>query len=260
MIANRQDSALLEQSFRAGATDFVARPIIETEIRARAHSALTIKRVIDQRRQRESELIELTRLLEETNERLRHLSALDALTGIANRRRMMAFLDQEWRRAARDGAPLSVLMIDVDHFKAFNDANGHQGGDDCLWLVANCLKRCLNRPADMVGRYGGEEFIAVLPETHPDGAGGVGEAMRAGIGALGILHPQAPTAPHVTVSVGVASCLPDRGMTASRLISAADRALYEAKRSGRNKVVVYNPDLDGGASPLPARTPIDRTT
>jgi diguanylate cyclase (GGDEF)-like protein len=232
----------LEDAFLAGAADYIAKPINQIELNVRVRSALALKLAMDERNtrefefeRREKELLEVTRLLEETNERLRHLSTLDGLTGIPNRRRIMEFLDQEWRRSQRDGSWLSILMIDVDYFKHYNDTLGHQAGDDCLWMVANCLKRCLHRASDMIGRYGGEEFIAVLPETPRDGAINVAHEMRAGVQALNIEHPDSGAAQVVTISLGVAACQPSNDMTATKLVSMADQALFEAKRHGRNR-------------------------
>lgn len=248
MVTALSELDTLERAFRAGATDYITKPINETELEVRVGSALAFKLAMDERRNREAELerrerelLEVTRLLEETNERLRYLSTLDSLTGIPNRRRIMEFLDQEWRRSARDGTWLSLVMIDVDYFKNFNDAGGHQVGDDCLWMVANCLKRCLNRAADMVGRYGGEEFVAVMPETPIDGAINVAEVMRMSIEGLEIAHPDSSIAAMVTASLGVASCVPDGGLTSHKLVSMADDALYQAKRQGRNRIIAVPP-------------------
>ncbi len=242
MVSALNEVGTLEDAFLAGAVDYIAKPINQIELNVRVRSALALKLAMDERNtreiefeRREKELLEVTRLLEETNERLRHLSTLDGLTGIPNRRRIMEFLDQEWRRSQRDGSWLSILMIDVDYFKHYNDTLGHQAGDDCLWLVANCLKRCLNRASDMVGRYGGEEFIAVLPETPRDGAINVAHEMRAGVQALNIEHPDSGAAQVVTISLGVAACQPNSDMTSAKLVSMADQALFEAKRRGRNR-------------------------
>lgn len=239
----------LENAFKAGAVDYITKPINQTEIEARVGSALALKFAMDERltrevelERRERELLEVTRLLEETNERLRHLSTLDGLTGIPNRRRIMEFLDQEWRRSQRDGSWLSLLMIDVDYFKNYNDARGHQAGDDCLWMVANCLKRCLNRAGDMVGRYGGEEFIAVLPETPYEGAINVAEVMRGGVEALNIAHPDSTVANAVTISVGLATAIPAEGVSVPKIVSLADRALFQAKHQGRNRIVTAGKD------------------
>ena len=166
--------------------------------------------------------------LEEANARLQRLSMLDSLTGIANRRRFDEALDVEWRRALRSGAPLSLLMIDIDAFKPYNDAHGHQAGDDCLCRVGAILVESLHRAGDLVARYGGEEFVVLLPETDREHAAGIAEMLRERVAA------GAP----VTISVGVSTLVPELGGAAFVLIAEADAALYEAKRSGRNRVVV----------------------
>ena len=166
--------------------------------------------------------------LEEANARLQRLSMLDGLTGIANRRRFDEALDVEWRRALRSGAPLSLLMIDIDAFKPYNDAHGHQAGDDCLCRVGAILSESLHRAGDLVARYGGEEFVVLLPETDREHAARIAEMLRERVAA------GAP----VTISVGVSTLVPELGGAAFVLIAEADAALYEAKRSGRNRVVV----------------------
>ena len=166
--------------------------------------------------------------LEEANARLQRLSMLDGLTGIANRRRFDEALDVEWRRALRSGAPLSLLMIDIDAFKPYNDAHGHQAGDDCLCRVGAILSESLHRAGDLVARYGGEEFVVLLPETDREHAARIAEMLRERVAA------GAP----VTISVGVSTLVPELGGAAFVLIADADAALYEAKRSGRNRVVM----------------------
>jgi diguanylate cyclase (GGDEF)-like protein len=170
----------------------------------------------------------ITHDLEEANERLHRLSMIDALTAVPNRRRFDELLDIEWRRAFRSERPLSLLMIDIDQFKQYNDRNGHQSGDDCLRAVAAALTDALHRAGDVVARYGGEEFIVLLPDTDLAHAAQTAEMLRARV---------AGDCP-VTISVGVASMLPDRQTEASALIATADEALYRAKREGRNRVVV----------------------
>jgi len=166
--------------------------------------------------------------LEEANARLERLSRLDGLTGLANRRRFDEALDVEWRRALRSGAPLSLMMIDIDAFKPYNDAHGHQVGDDCLCRVGAILSESLHRAGDLVARYGGEEFVVLLPETDREHAARVAEMLRERVAA------GAP----VTISAGVSTLVPELGGAAFVLIADADAALYEAKRSGRNRVVV----------------------
>jgi len=170
-------------------------------------------------------------------ETLHRISTQDGLTGVSNRRHFDEALSLEWRRAARSRATLSLLMLDIDYFKAFNDAAGHQAGDDCLRRVAQALRENLHRAADLVARYGGEEFAILLPETDAGRALMIAELLRERIESLAIAHPAAP-ANRVTVSIGVASVIPPRdGANAGDFIRCADDALYDAKRAGRNRVV-----------------------
>ncbi|MDD3354421.1 diguanylate cyclase, partial [Zoogloea sp.] len=165
------------------------------------------------------------------------LSSLDGLTAIPNRRQFDETLRLEWRRAGRQGKPLAVLFCDVDYFKQFNDGYGHQVGDECLKAVARVLSGVLRRPADVVARYGGEEFAVILPDTDITGALQVAEGMRAEVEGLRITHRFSPAAPVVTISIGVATVVPERGSPLSpNLLRSADEALYQAKQSGRNRI------------------------
>jgi diguanylate cyclase (GGDEF)-like protein/PAS domain S-box-containing protein len=169
--------------------------------------------------------------------KLRELSSVDGLTGIANRRTFDEVLAREWARALRDGLPLSLVMTDIDHFKLYNDSYGHVTGDDCLQRVASAINRCANRSSDLVARYGGEEFAAVLPDAAATTGATLAEKMRASVAALALPHGTSETAAFVTISVGVATMIPRWTAHASDLVAAADRALYQAKDSGRNRVV-----------------------
>ena len=182
-------------------------------------------------------LTEIRRQLEEKNRLLERLSALDTLTGIANRRRFDAVLRHEWRRALRDRAPLSLVFCDIDDFKLFNDTYGHPAGDHCLVRVAHSMETLLNRPADLAARYGGEEFVALLVDTDPEGARTLAERMRRRIESLGLEHRASSVASHLTVSLGVATVVPQRALRPETLLEQADRALYSAKHLGRNRVV-----------------------
>jgi len=179
-----------------------------------------------------------TQQLEHANQHLQRLSCLDGLTGIANRRHFEEVLDLEWRRARRADTVLSLIMIDTDFFKAFNDAYGHQHGDDCLKQVATALHQTLNRAGDLVARYGGEEFMIILPETDAQGAATIAEALRVSVVALEIPHENSPTDKIVTISLGVVTGFPGEDFSASSLITAADGAMYQAKREGRNRVSI----------------------
>jgi len=177
------------------------------------------------------------RVLREQAQVLRMQSFADGLTGIANRRGFDESLEAEVRRATRIPAAVSLIMVDIDYFKAYNDLYGHQRGDECLIKVAAALTGATRRATDLVARYGGEEFAIILPGTDADGALHVGEQLRATVEALGIEHGYSNAAKHVTASVGVATSLEASPVEAAVLIGAADRALYRAKRAGRNRVV-----------------------
>jgi len=169
----------------------------------------------------------------EAEQHLETLAATDSLTGLANRRRLDQVLRLEWSRAQRNRQPLAVLMVDVDHFKAFNQRHGHAGGDHALREVANTLKRCIRRPADLAARYGGEEFQVILPETDLNGARLLAERVRAQVEALA---PFADDAHAVTVSIGVSVYTPGTQQDLTQMLGAADEALYRAKANGRNRV------------------------
>ena len=166
------------------------------------------------------------------------MASLDGLTGVANRLYFDEALGREWSRAQRGCYKLSVLMIDIDYFKCFNDTYGHQAGDGCLIHVGHVLQDCCRRPGDIVARYGGEEFVVILPDTPSVDAERIGHQICRKIGELQIDHESSEVAPMVTASLGVATVIPSEKTTVSTLIEQADRALYAAKDTGRNRVVV----------------------
>ena len=187
-------------------------------------------------------LATVNRELEVANERLRHanarlerLSWQDPLTEVANRRRFGLVLAAEWRRAARGKTPLSLVMVDIDSFKAFNDGFGHRRGDECLRDVARSLRQNLHREGDFVARYGGEEFVLLLPLMDGERGAAFAEVLRARVEALGVKHPSSPHGV-LTASLGVASMIPGRGDIPAGLVDRADAALYAAKRAGGNQV------------------------
>jgi diguanylate cyclase (GGDEF)-like protein len=175
------------------------------------------------------------RLLRDQALELRSQTFSDGLTGIANRRHFDVAMEKEVRRAKRAGSPLSLLMIDIDYFKAYNDHYGHQQGDDCLIRVAGALAQMLQRPFDLIARYGGEEFAVILPDMDGEHSVRMAEMMRQTIVGLQIPHAQSQHGDHVTVSIGLATHRGETGDIAY-LMGAADRALYSAKRAGRNRV------------------------
>jgi diguanylate cyclase (GGDEF)-like protein len=185
--------------------------------------------------------------LRRANRRLSRLSARDGLTGVANRRRLDRALVMEWRRAGRTETPLSLLMADIDFFKDYNDLHGHQGGDEVLRRVAEALAGCLHRAGDLVARYGGEEFAVLLPATDAEHALLMGEKLRRAVESLRIPHGGSPVGPWVTLSLGAAAARPRAGLRPRTLLEHADRALYQAKREGRNRVRAMDEPAGGGA-------------
>jgi diguanylate cyclase (GGDEF)-like protein len=180
------------------------------------------------------ELAGANRRLQEMNRALEELSTVDSLTGLANRRQFDRMLDLEWRRAIRGGNPLSLLFIDIDFFKRYNDGHGHLRGDAVLAEVANLLAAAFTRAGDVVSRYGGEEFAALLPNTTIEAATDLAEQARARVETRAIAHPASEAARVVTVSIGVATTVPDPWRLPSALVERSDRVLYLAKASGRN--------------------------
>lgn len=198
-----------------GAVDYITKPFSMPIVKARIKTHLELKSHRD--------------ILE-------HLSSYDGLTGIPNRRRFDEYIEHEWKRALREASPLSLIMVDIDHFKMFNDSYGHWAGDDCLKKVAQTLTSCLNRPSDLMARYGGEEFAAVLPKTDLEGAVFIADNMRASIEDLKIPNCCSVTSDYLTVSIGTATINPSNYSSPFILINGCDNSLYEAKDSGRNQV------------------------
>jgi two-component system cell cycle response regulator len=176
---------------------------------------------------------------------LQHAAMVDQLTQIANRRRFDSLLEQEWHRALRSGQPLSLIVLDVDHFKLYNDTLGHAAGDLCLQRVAAALQSRALRSTDLAARYGGEEFVLLFAETAPDTAASLAEAIRAQIEALELPHPCSSTSQWLTVSIGVASIVPTQFDRIEQFFVAADRMMYAAKKAGRNRVEAVG---QGGAA------------
>jgi diguanylate cyclase (GGDEF)-like protein len=189
------------------------------------------------KRQKVEVLLRASQLeLQFANADLARLAFKDALTGVANRRVFDETLAAEWSRCLRNDEPLSLIMIDVDRFKEFNDGYGHVAGDECLKRVAGVLKKAVHRPSDLVARYGGDEFASLLTETDLSGAARVAEDIRAGIEHEQIHYERWSSSDYVTASLGIATLTPGRETNCSQLVELADHSLYEAKRKGRNRV------------------------
>lgn len=219
----------------------VAGGAVALRVRSLKRRQVLLERLVEERTaevaQANASLQEQRSALQEANLKLERLSKEDGLTGIANRRHFEEALDMEWRRGSRTATPLSVIMIDIDEFKTYNDTLGHQQGDGCLRRVAGTLAGILNRAGDLVARYGGDEFVAVLPSVDAPHALGLAERLRQSVEDLGIAYETSRGGHHlVTVSVGVATSTPTEGGIAEALLAEADSALYRAKDAGRNRV------------------------
>ncbi len=240
LLSAKEDPKLKAQGFNVGANDYLVKlpDRLELIARIRYHSAAYINRL--QRDDAFRFLRESQQKLADANIELQKLAALDGLTGIANRRRFDDALKSEWNRAQRDKRPLTVMLCDIDFFKLYNDTHGHLAGDLCLKKVAAVLTESLKRPADLAARFGGEEFVLVLPDTDSDGALVVANQCLQKVVALDLPNPQAGTAGVVTVSIGLATMIPTREANCDDLVDMADRAMYAAKQAGRNRIVSAN--------------------
>lgn len=189
-------------------------------------------------KQQINERIYAEQQLREANRNLENLSRKDPLMGIANRRYFGEHFQQEWLRAARQGTPLSLLIGDVDYFKAYNDTYGHVAGDKCLKKIARILPDLVNRPGGLAARYGGEEIAILLPYTPEAGAHNLAEKVRLAVAAMALPHEKSPVAKVVTISIGCGTTLPAQSSSMEGFIQAVDSALYRAKQQGRNKTVL----------------------
>lgn len=239
VLSTREDPVTKSESFAAGANDYLVKlpDGIELIARIRYHSKAYISRL--QRDEAYRALHESQQRLIDLNIELQRLSSLDGLTGLSNRLYFEQFLGIEWQRAQREKIPLSVIMIDVDDFKRYNDTYGHVAGDGILKKIALKLQNNLHRAGDLAARYGGEEFIIILPNTPTEGAQHIADSIRKSIYDLHIPH-SGSTQTQVTVSVGFSSTLPQQGQQVLSLIREADDALYQAKNAGKNQVIGWN--------------------
>ncbi len=228
-LSGRTDPDDIAAGIEAGGDDYLTKPVDETILAAKMSA---MKRIAAMRHR----LISVSHELEKANDELQKLANADGLTGLANRRIIDEYLEKETARSIRSEHPIAVIMIDIDNFKLYNDNYGHLAGDSCLKKVSKVLKNTVRRPEDLVGRYGGEEFCVILPNTDLNGATFVAERIRTEVEEVKIPHARSSTGSVVTLSIGVASRVPGSKSTATQLLSDADKALYKAKTAGKNRV------------------------
>jgi diguanylate cyclase (GGDEF)-like protein len=229
-LSASEDDQDLERAIECGGDDYLVKPVSQVVLNAKMRA---LQRLDQMRRK----LVDLSSELSAANQRLEELSHQDGLTGIANRRAFDFLIERQFREAKRRNEPLSVVLCDVDHFKAYNDHYGHPAGDECLKQVAAALARTCKRGVDVAARYGGEEFALLLPDTPVEGALRVAENARGELAALAIAHAQSATGSIVTFSAGVATLNTERDGSPRDLVARADEALYRAKQLGRNRSV-----------------------
>ncbi len=227
-LSANDDVDTIVEGFKIGGIDYISKPFHKEELLIRLQTHLQIISL-------QRKLNETINQLEEYNQYLEKISHQDGLTEIANRRYFDNRLQQEWRRLQREENPLSLILIDIDYFKQYNDYFGHLEGDECLKQVAKALRETVKRPMDLVARYGGEEFAVILPNTENSGAIQVAQQIQKAIYDLEITQNPNCLFSHVTVSLGIATTIPDDNQPISFLISQADSALYQSKNNGRNQ-------------------------
>lgn len=232
------------RAFDSGGVDYITKPFRIAEVMARVQTHLTICRLQQQLQDQNERLKQEVRdrlaaeaALQAAVQELKRIAHLDGLTQLANRRRFDEYLELEWRRLTRERLPLSLILCDVDFFKRYNDTYGHQAGDRCLCHIADVLRMTAKRPADLVSRYGGEEFALVLPNTPAEGAMQVAQEIKSHVKRLRLPHSGSTVNDYVTVSLGVATVVPVADVAADQLVSAADQALYQAKTQGRDRAI-----------------------
>lgn len=233
------------KGYDAGAVDYLMKPIAPRVLQSKVSIFLEIHRqkleLEEKTRELNGKVVELEELqqqLEEKNKQLKVISNVDALTGIYNRRYFNEIIEREWSRSKRNHSILSLILMDIDHFKAYNDTYGHSAGDTALKAVANAISRPVKRKIDTIARYGGEEFVAVLPETGKEGALALGKRMMDSVRTMKLEHKGYPEKGYLTISMGIYSVVPDDNISYINIINSADNALYAAKADGRDCIKV----------------------
>lgn len=240
------------KAFAVGGVDYITKPFQVAEVLARVEHQLMLRDLqqqlreqnvllqqkIDEHERTLHELEQAKIALQQANAELQRLASVDDLTQVANRRHFYNYLTQEWQRSMREQANLSLLLCDVDHFKDYNDAYGHQAGDRCLQQVAQAIQSAIHRPSDLVARYGGEEFAVILPSTEMEGAAHIAQRIQTTLRQMQLVHPKSSVSAFVTLSVGIASFVPHPTQSPDQIVAIADQALYAAKEKGRDCIVL----------------------
>jgi len=241
VLSTKEEATVKSDAFRAGANDYLVKlpDRIELIARIRYHSAAYLSQI--QRDEAYRALRKSQQDLMESNLELQRLTNVDGLTGLSNRRYFNEYIDTEWRQAIRSREAISLLMVDIDHFKQYNDNYGHLAGDEVLRTVAQTVMGCFRRPRDLAARFGGEEFVVVLPQTANDRLQLLAEKVVRAVEALDLPHRASSVAGKVTISAGGATTIPRNDTSFLSLVETADRALYEAKRTGRNRAITEGP-------------------
>jgi diguanylate cyclase (GGDEF)-like protein len=252
VTAGLPETSQVFRGYDSGAVDYLFKPLEPTIFKGKVGVFMELfqqrEALEEKTRELDRRLLELEELqqqLEETNEQLRQLSVIDGLTGLLNRRRFDEILTEEWQRGAREQKSLALLLIDIDHFKLYNDTYGHLRGDAALKKVAQALSSSTQRQTDRIARYGGEEFVAILPDTDLNGAMLVAEKMRKAIANLALEQSTLATRRVLSVSIGIASTIPNTRQSRLALIQSADSALYQAKENGRNRCISRQDCVEG---------------
>ncbi|MEF7617201.1 diguanylate cyclase [Aquincola sp. MAHUQ-54] len=236
-LSARDGEQDLSRGIACGGDDYLVKPVSPVVLEAKLRA---MQRLRDMQRQ----LVNVSAELRAANEHLQTLSERDELTGLANRRGFDRMLHAEIAATRRERQPLTLVLCDIDAFKAYNDSLGHVDGDHCLRRLGALLAESCHRSRDQAARYGGEEFALILPNTPKSGAMTFARAIRRMVSALALPHPCSPVAPHVTFSGGITTCVPDADTTPEGLIVRADQALYAAKRQGRDRFFSFEMQLD----------------
>lgn len=238
VLSTKEEATVKSEAFRLGANDYLVKlpDRIELIARVRYHSAAYLSQI--ERDEAYRALRKSQQDLMAVNLELQRLTNVDGLTGLSNRRYFNERIETEWRQAIRTGEPISLLMVDIDHFKQYNDTYGHLAGDEVLKTVAQAVMGSFRRPRDLSARFGGEEFVVILPQTANGDLHTLGPKVVSAVEALNLPHSASSASGKVTISVGGATYIPRNCDSHLALIESADRSLYEAKRSGRNRAVI----------------------